>query len=77
MDLKQAIIFVLLISSLILCFFFPTFASSLVFLSASSLFCFTEFINNKKVSDLSEIKEQIKDLNERIDQMSFSRLGNR
>lgn len=84
MDLKHAVVLLLLVSSMILCFFSSTYA--VVFVAASSLFAFMLWNEEKKASDLTEMKQTFlneletlkkeqKQLRERVDQYSLGRLG--
>ena len=83
MDLKQALLITLLIASLVLCFISPSLPTTLVFFSAASLFCFTEWLRKREVDEvetlnaaIKELKEKdIKQIKEQVDQMSLQRLG--
>lgn len=73
MKFKQLFIFMLLFMSITLNFLSPTLSSALVFLSASGLFCVSEWLDSYKANALDSLKSEIKQLNERVDQLSIRR----
>lgn len=72
--LKDHITEFLLISAIALSFYSPTISSSLVVISIAALFSLQKYLDFKKLDQSDKLDQRIKQLEERMDNFSLTRM---